>query len=81
MAYNIILHLPNEEPVLAEIEELPKATDTSLIVSNLRRRDGGRVNYLDAEAERILFPWHRISFIEILPSEAEREKLVKFFRE
>ena len=81
MAYSVILHLPNEEPILAEMEALPKPDDTNIIVNNLRKRDGGRVAYLDAEAEKIVFPWHRVSFIEILPNDAEREKLVKFFRE
>jgi hypothetical protein len=81
VAYSVILHLPNEEPILAEMDELPKASDTSISVNNLRKRDGGRVAYIDAEAEKIIFAWHRIAFIEILPSDAEREKLVKFFRE
>jgi hypothetical protein len=81
MAYSVILHLPNEEPVLAEMDELPKATDTSIIVSNLRKRDGTRVAYVESETEYLIFPWHRIGFIEIMPSEADREKLIKFFRE
>ncbi len=81
MAYSVILHLPNEDPLLAEMEELPKAGDTNVILSNLRKRDGSRVGYVDSDAERFIFPWHRITFIEVMPSEAERAKVVKFFRE
>jgi hypothetical protein len=29
----------------------------------------------------IIFPWHRISFIEIMASEEERREVVEFFRE
>ena len=81
MSYIVILHLPNEDPVIAEMEELPKPNDTHVIVSNMRKRDGNRLSYVEMEAERFIFPWHRISFIEVLPSEAERAKVMKFFRE
>lgn len=81
MAYSVILHLPNEDPVLAEMEELPKPGDSNVIVSNMRKRDGGRIGYVDEDAERFIFPWHRINFIEVMPSEAERAKVVKFYRE
>jgi predicted alpha/beta-fold hydrolase len=81
VAYSVILHLPNEDPLLAELDELPKAGDTNVSVTNIRKRDGGRVAYLDGDAERVFFPWHRITFIEIMPSEAEKAKLVKFYRE
>jgi hypothetical protein len=63
------------------MDELPKAGDTNITVTNIRKRDGSRVTYLDGDAERIIFPWHRITFIEIMPSEADKAKLVKFFRE
>ncbi|MBI1802752.1 MAG: hypothetical protein HY259_13020 [Chloroflexi bacterium] len=81
MAFTIILHLPNEDPILAEMEDLPKPGDSSVIVTNMRKRDGGRLTYIDGEAEQFILPWHRITFIEVLPSEAERAKVVKFFRE
>jgi hypothetical protein len=81
LAYSVILHLPNEDPLLAEMDELPKPGDTNVTCSNLRKRDGTRVGYVDSEAERFIFPWHRITFIEIMPSEAERAKVMKFFRE
>lgn len=81
MAYTVILHLPNEDPILAEMEELPKPNDMCVIVSNMRKRDGNRLNYVEVDAEQFIFPWHRISFIEVMPSEAERAKVMKFFRE
>ncbi len=81
MAYTVLLHLPNEDPILAEIDELPKPDDTNVTVTNMRKRDGTRLSYVDGEAEKFIFPWHRITFIEVMPSEAERAKVMKFFRE
>ena len=81
MSYTVILHLPNEDPILAELDELPKPTDMFLTVSNMRKRDGARLHNVDQEAEKFIYPWSRINFIEVLPSEAERAKIMKFFRE
>ena len=81
MAYTVILHMPSADPVLAEMEELPRPGDTSIVVTNIRTKEGDVVGYIDREAETFIFPWHRVSFIEVLPSEAERAKVLKFFRE
>jgi len=81
LSYTVILHLPSEDPILAEMDELPKPDDSYIVVSNMRRRDGSRLNNIDMDAERFIFPWTRISFIEVMPSEAERAKVMKFFRE
>lgn len=81
MAYTVILHIPSTDPVLAEIEELPKPSDNFVLVTNMRARDGTQLSYVDAEAETFIMPWHRLTFIEVLPSEDERAKVLKFFRE
>lgn len=81
MAYTVILHIPNEDPLLAEMDEMPKTTDLFLTVTNIRRRDGSRLSNVDAEAEKFLYPWNRINFVEVLASEAENAKVMKFFRE
>jgi hypothetical protein len=39
------------------------------------------LHYISAEATSFLFPWHRISFIELMPSETERGEVVEFFRD
>ncbi len=80
MAYSILLHLPNEEAVIGEVEELPKPTDTVLLVSNPRRRDGKDLHYLESNVTSVIWPMHRIAFIEILPGE-EEERIIGFVRE
>jgi hypothetical protein len=81
LSYTIILHLPNEDPLLADIEELPKPGDNFVLVSNMRKVDGTQLGYLDTEADKVLLPWHRINYIEVRPSEAEKTEVAKFFRE
>jgi len=81
MAYTVIIHLHNEDPIVAEMDELPKPEDSSIIVVNPRKRDGKQVHYIDPEATQVIFPWTRITFIEVFPSEEEEAEIVEFFRE
>jgi hypothetical protein len=80
MPYNIIVHISNEDPILAEIDELPAANDTIVILRNPRRRDGKDIHYLQSDVTAVIWPLNQISFIEILPSEGE-EKIIGFVRE
>ena len=80
MAITIIIHVANEEPVLGEIENLPEPNDQVIIVSNPRKRDGKELHYIEDEVTTMIVPWHRINFIEVLPS-AEMEEVITFIRE
>jgi hypothetical protein len=35
-----LVHVKNEDPIVAELDEVPSATDTLIILKNPRRRDG-----------------------------------------
>jgi len=70
---SIILHLSNEDPVLGEVDVVPTSGDTCVLVKNPRRRDGKDVNYLDGNVTSVIFPLHRVSYIEIIASEGEEE--------
>src|SRR5947209_19607015 len=78
VSYSVNLHLPNENPLLGEMEELPKTGNTNVALSNLHKRDGSRVAYLDSHAHHLIFPWHCIPFIDVMPSEAECAKAMKY---
>ena len=78
--YVLLVHVLNEDPVLAEVEELPDPKDQFLLVQNPRRRDGKDLHYLQANVSSMILPWHRVAFVEIVPSEAE-EKVFSFVRE
>ena len=77
----VLIHVLNEDPILAEMEELPNPGDSFLVFTNPRRRDGRAVNYVTAGARTFIFPWTRVSFIEVMVSEDERREVLEFFRE
>lgn len=81
MAYTVIMHVANEDPFVAELEELPKPTDQVVIVTNPRRRDGKPLPYLDREAVQVYYPWHRVTFMEVLAPQRARDEIVEFFRD
>jgi hypothetical protein len=76
--HSILVHMANEEPVLAEVEELPSPTDQVVYCINPRKRDGKELHYVLAEVQTIIVPWHRINFIEIMPSGDEEEIISPF---
>lgn len=80
MAKTIVLHIMGEDPVLADMDQEPQPNDTFIRVTNMRKRDGKDVPYLAAGVQAVLFPWHRITFIELMPSEEDRDSVVDFFR-
>lgn len=76
--HSILIHITNEEPILAEVEELPSTTDQAVYCINPRRRDGKELHYVESEVQSIILPWHRINFIEIMPSGEEEEIISPF---
>ena len=80
MPISVLIHLSNEDSVMGEVEELPAANANFLTVANPRRRDGKDLPFLQANVSTVIWTTHRISFIEVMPGEAE-EKLVTFVRE
>ena len=80
MAYTIILHISGETAIAGEIEEMPKPTDTLMVVSNPRLRDGKDIHYLEHNVVKVIWPIEKLSLIEVLESE-EEENLIGFVRE
>lgn len=81
MAITVIVHVMNAEAILAEIDEIPDPTSAFVVFTNPRGRDNKPVNYIEREATRVIFPWHRISFLEMLPSEEDQMEIESFFRD
>ncbi len=80
MTYTLVLHLTGDVPVVGEVEELPKPTDTLIIVSNPRQRDGKDLHYLEDNVIKVMWPVEKLSLVEVLASE-EEEKIIGFVRE
>ncbi len=78
----IIVHVVNDDPFLAEIEALPDPRDNYVVLKHPRRRDGKRLPTLAEGVTTILFPWSRITFIEVLDEPREpQERLLTVFRD
>ena len=81
MAITVIVHVMNQEPFLAEVDEIPSPNANFITITNPRLRNGKPVNYIEAEATKVIFPWHRISFLETLPGDEDNEAVESFFRD
>jgi len=80
MPIPVLVHVSNEDPIRAEIEEVPEATDTFVTLNNPRRRDGKDLPHVLENVVSIILPMHRVSYIELLPT-ADEEDIISFVRE
>jgi len=80
MTYTVLIHMANEDPIVAELEELPSPQAQSIIINNPRQRDGKDLHYVLPEVQTLILPWSRINFIEVMPTE-EEEEIVGFIRD
>jgi hypothetical protein len=58
-----------EDPFVAELEELPDPTHQTVMLTNPRRRDDRPLHYLERDTVLVIYPIHRINFIEVMPDE------------
>jgi hypothetical protein len=80
MPYTVILHPTGEEPIIGEVEELPKPSDLLVSINSPRRIDGKELHYLTESVLTVIWPLSRLNFIEVLPTKAE-EEIIGFVRE
>lgn len=78
--FSVTVHIANEDPVVCELEKMPDESVMFLVLHNPRRRDGKDVHYLDEDVTTVLIPWHRVNFVQLMPS-AESEEIIGFVRE
>ena len=64
MIRNAVVHLNNEQPLLADLFEIPKALDQGLLCTNLRTMDGKRPVFIDRSDAIFFFPYLHIRFVE-----------------
>lgn len=65
MIRNARIHLSNEQPLLADLFDLPSASDVGLVCTNVRSLDGKRPIFIDSITGVFFFPYHAIRFLEI----------------
>lgn len=81
MAHRVIVHLMDEDPIVAELERMPEPEDASITVFDPRREDGKQIHYLRDGSAAVVFPLHRVSSIEIFAEDIAREEEVTFYRD
>lgn len=78
MPVTVLMHVSNEDPIVAEVDRLPEPTDTCIIVNNPRRRDNKELHNILPEVTKVLYPMHRVHFIEVLPSKGDDDLVLPF---
>jgi hypothetical protein len=92
VALTVIVHLVGEEAFMAELDELPSTMQNHITLRNIRKKDGKEVTYLTDGAKAFVFPWTRISFLEVMsempdhvvaasPNGTQGTTILGFFRE
>jgi hypothetical protein len=64
---NVVIHISNEQPLLADLFDLPGPTDVSLVCTNVRMLDGKKPVFIDQAGSTFVFPYLHIRFIEMPP--------------
>lgn len=68
MIRDAVLHLNNEQPMRADLFEVPTAADVGLRCTNLRTMNGKRPIFVDDSNAVFFFPYLHVRFVEIPPS-------------
>jgi len=76
----VIVHINNEDPIMGEVEELPQPSDHIIMLKNPRKKDGKDVHYLEPNVNLVIWPFHRITFIELI-QDVEEDEIISFVRE
>ncbi len=80
MSVQVLVHINNEDAVKGEIDRMPDPQDYLIIINNPQRKDGKDLHYLDEEVSTMIVPFHRINFVQVLPS-ADVDEVIGFVRE
>ena len=76
----VYIHINNEDPIMGEIEDLPSPMDQFILVKHPRKKDGKDVHYLEQNVTQVIWPMHRITFIELF-QDKEEDEIISFVRE
>ena len=72
MIPNAVIHINNEQPLIADLFEMPSPGDLTLRCTNLRTLDRKRPVFADDMDSVFIFAWVNIRFIEIVPTSSTK---------
>jgi hypothetical protein len=64
---NAVIHLTNEQPLLADLFDPPSPGDTGIVCTNVRTMGGKRPVFADNIDSLFFFPYAHVRFLEIPP--------------
>lgn len=67
MIRNAVIHVINEQPLMADLFDVPSAGDLTLVCTNMRTMNGKRPIFADHIESVFVFPYAHIRFVEIPP--------------
>jgi hypothetical protein len=70
--HNAVIHIANEQPLLADLYQMPTSTDVSLVCTNVRALDGKKPIFIDHTDSTFFFPYLHLRFLEIPAGEMQR---------
>lgn len=71
MAYTLLLHISNSEPIKVDVDDLPKPEDQVIVGRNPRERSDKDLTIFDEGVTVVIFPWWRINYVQVLPTEED----------
>ena len=70
MIRNAVIHIANEQPLLADLYQMPTTSDVSLVCTNVRNLDGKKPVFVEHSLSVFVFPYLHVRFIEIMAETA-----------
>jgi hypothetical protein len=65
MLRDVIVHIANEQPLLADLISEPAPSDVALICTNVRTMNGKKPVFIDSGDSTFVFPIVHIRFVEV----------------
>ena len=65
---SLLLHISNSEPIKVDVDEMPTPQDVVIVGKNPRERTDKELAIFDEGVHTVVFPMHRINYIQVLPS-------------
>lgn len=76
----LLIHINNADPVKVDVDELPLVTDNIIVGKNPREKGEKEISWLEDGVTTIIFPWWRVTFIEVLPTDSDEAEFPLPFR-
>ncbi len=67
MLKDVVIHISNEQPILADLAFEPQPGDMALICTNIRTLNGKTPIFVESANSTFVFPMVHVRFVEIKP--------------